>query len=481
MGPSAKNVNEVSTSLVVLDKELDKVAASTEKVKSGAVGSGQSLLQTGRVIQDFAQGGLGGILNNIEGLSIALGGGAGLAGVMTVLGVAALVAGPAIKSFFNSLIDGANDVPKSKDKIEQFTASLKANNEALDEMRKKQSLTNTELVEYNRLLSTNVQLEKELNAAKEQRQIIEKLAAMKPVGQEDRDRERAQNVQAEVGGNQAAITGEVARGMKDAESRGIAQEMNRLWPAGKAWGDLSPAAQQRYHELVQRQAAHQRGIPADLVAGAQEKVGRAAISGTETDLRDVLDYLPRSSRFRPGLEAATDAGMAQQDAADEEFQGQLDARSDAVKRRNANAKKLADANKKIDDLNKQGQEGAKIAFDEMDKAQEEGIKLGRQAGAAAAKLPRGIDTKGLDLGHLPMIPTDQMGNYNAEQAAKIMDENAQKAAYSGASVMQKLVENQGQLTAKQMQAFQQLKRMADQVGNALGQVDRSGGSNGFAQ
>ena len=143
----------------------------------------------------------------------------------------------------------------------------------MDELHKKQHLTNTELGEFNRLTKENVQLEKELDKVKEQRQIIEKLNAIKPPGQEERDRERAQNVQGEVGGNQAAITGEVAQGMKDAEARGIEQEMNRLWPAGKAYGDLSPAAQHRYRDLVQRQAAHQRGIPEDLVAGRKRKSG----------------------------------------------------------------------------------------------------------------------------------------------------------------------------------------------------------------
>jgi hypothetical protein len=371
----SSDIEEASRKMQVLKKSTEEVAVATEKMGSKVAGTGQSLLQGGRVVQDFAQGGLGGVLNNIEGLTMALGMGPGLAGVLTVLGVVALVAGPRIKSAFAGWSDGSNDIPKSTDALTRLTDALKANNDALDDMRKKQSLTNTEIGEFNKLLATNVQLEKDLKAAKEQRQIIEKLAAIKPVGQDDRDRERAQNVQAEVGGNQAAITGEVAQGMKDAEARGIDQEMNRVWPAGQAWGDLSEAAQQRYHELVQRQAAHQRGMPEDLVAGAKEKVGRAAISGTDKDLRDVLDFLPRNSRFRPGLQGATDAGMEKQDAADAEFQGQLDERSAAVKRRNAK--------KKLNDDVKAAEDAAAEGAAEIEEAERnEGIGLGRKADKA---------------------------------------------------------------------------------------------------
>ena len=121
-GRIGANVEEVTTRLRTLDSELDKAAVSTEKLGSKMAGTGQSLLQGGRVVQDFAQGGLGGILNNIEGLTMALGMGPGLAGVLTVLGVVALVAGPAIKGAFAGLIDGSNDIPKSTDGIAQMTA-----------------------------------------------------------------------------------------------------------------------------------------------------------------------------------------------------------------------------------------------------------------------------------------------------------------------------------------------------------------------
>lgn len=81
----------------------DAVAAVTAKAKSGLAGLGQTGLQTGRVIQDFAQGGIGGVLNNIEGFTQAVGLGPGAAGALTILGVVAFVAGPHLLTLAKSL------------------------------------------------------------------------------------------------------------------------------------------------------------------------------------------------------------------------------------------------------------------------------------------------------------------------------------------------------------------------------------------
>ena len=96
--------------------------AAMPKLKSGLAGSGQSMLQLGRVIQDFTQGGIGGILNNIEGMTQALGGPAGLAGVLTIVGVAAFIARPFVEQFISSL--GSGPVEKFGTELEKATAKL---------------------------------------------------------------------------------------------------------------------------------------------------------------------------------------------------------------------------------------------------------------------------------------------------------------------------------------------------------------------
>ena len=110
------------------------------------------MLQTGRIVQDFTQGGVGGILNNIEGIARALGGGAGLAGVLTVVGTAAFIARPHLMRFYESfgnrsnLADFRTDLEKIGDVISAIgkkeiklpvdTAALEVAQKALDKLHK---------------------------------------------------------------------------------------------------------------------------------------------------------------------------------------------------------------------------------------------------------------------------------------------------------------------------------------------------------
>lgn len=84
-------------------RSLEKVDAAAKKAGSGVAGFGQSALNAGRFVQDFTQGGIPGILNNIEGLTAALGLGSGLAGVFTIAGVAAYVFKDQLMEVFRDL------------------------------------------------------------------------------------------------------------------------------------------------------------------------------------------------------------------------------------------------------------------------------------------------------------------------------------------------------------------------------------------
>jgi hypothetical protein len=96
-------------------------------LSSGLAGAGQAGLQAGRIIQDFAQGGVGGILNNIEGAVQSLGLGPGLAGVLTIVGVAALAAKPLIEDFLKSL---------KTDDLDTFKTGIMRIEERIKELKK---------------------------------------------------------------------------------------------------------------------------------------------------------------------------------------------------------------------------------------------------------------------------------------------------------------------------------------------------------
>lgn len=97
---------------------------SSGGMQSATKNNGQALLTLGRIVQD-GQYGIGGMVNNIEGLTMSLGMGAGLAGVLTLVGVG-------LQLFTKKLQDAANMVDKDGKKFVSATELIKDFNEQLE-------------------------------------------------------------------------------------------------------------------------------------------------------------------------------------------------------------------------------------------------------------------------------------------------------------------------------------------------------------
>lgn len=121
--------NHVAEKVKDLETKLKAAEKAAGAASSKLAGTGQALLQTGRGIQDFTQGGIGGVLNNIEGLTMALGGPAGLAGILTVVGVGFSLAWPHIKKFLDSL-----DTPK----VAAFSGRVETLEKVIADLSKKE-------------------------------------------------------------------------------------------------------------------------------------------------------------------------------------------------------------------------------------------------------------------------------------------------------------------------------------------------------
>lgn len=128
LGVSKENVQQVVTKLDELKTTTTSAAAGLDKVEKSTVNTGHAMLQTGRIVQDFVQGGFGGILNNIEGFTNALGLGSGLAGLFTAVGVAAYLAMPKIKEFFGGISGEAAE--KAKEKLKELRAEIEKTHQA---------------------------------------------------------------------------------------------------------------------------------------------------------------------------------------------------------------------------------------------------------------------------------------------------------------------------------------------------------------
>lgn len=141
---------------------------STTNAISGATsklaGTGQALLQSGRAVQDFFQGGIGGVLNNIEGVTMALGGPAGLAGALTVVGVAASILGPHLIEMLKSMMGDAPEILSGRlDRLKEKIANLekKDTKVALDILQLEEAKEEVEHIE--RALSAVARLRTQQN------------------------------------------------------------------------------------------------------------------------------------------------------------------------------------------------------------------------------------------------------------------------------------------------------------------------------
>jgi hypothetical protein len=218
----AKSLEKIEDAGEQAARGVHKLDDATTKAGKATTNFGHTAMQTGRVVQDFAQGGLGGALNNIEGFTLAVGLGPGAAGALTLLGVAAYAAGPAVKSFVASVMDGSNEVPPLANAVDQLAATLKKNGDQLDELRKKQTLTNTEAVKYATLTTNQIALESQLERAREAAALKKKVDALRDPAATEAAKARADSLQGEFGGQVDALK-QAARGAALADNPAVAE------------------------------------------------------------------------------------------------------------------------------------------------------------------------------------------------------------------------------------------------------------------
>jgi hypothetical protein len=120
-----KETRRLAASNVALKNSIDQIENGIGKTTNKMAGLGQASLQTSYAVQDLAQGGFGGVLNNIPGIIMALGGGPGLAGVIGGVGVAFLLLKPKIEAATKAFGEFFKEVDLSKTSIETLEARIK--------------------------------------------------------------------------------------------------------------------------------------------------------------------------------------------------------------------------------------------------------------------------------------------------------------------------------------------------------------------
>lgn len=143
MGDAAEAAAEVRKLAAEVDKVEDsaaKVATGLPAVTSGTKNMGMAALQAGQFIDDM-QYGLRGVVNNIPGLVMSLGGGMGLAGA---IGIAAVAINQLV-NWLGKAKDGASDAADATaglaDKIKEVADNAAANTrDDLDKQREARDL-----------------------------------------------------------------------------------------------------------------------------------------------------------------------------------------------------------------------------------------------------------------------------------------------------------------------------------------------------
>ncbi len=269
--------------------QLEALKEKTEEVGSSSAQSGQKFLQMGRVIQDFTQGGIPGILNNIEGLTQSLGGGAGLAGIMTIVGVAAFIATPLIKKLWETVSEGGEQLKPLKERLE-------ANTKALEEYGNQLKHTQEQVDAYNKSLA-----EKERLQAEEGRRALE-AAGLKQVTIPDAAaKARGERFAAAVGGDMLGTTRAIQSVMQDQFDR---ENKATLDAMAKLETQIMPEELRGHRrKLLERQLTKQ---PGEIERDAATLVGRAAAGEAPA-----ISQLARMFPGRRGIQEATEGAQQQ--------------------------------------------------------------------------------------------------------------------------------------------------------------------------
>lgn len=166
----ARRTEIVANHILRLREKTEETEKALGKLGGATAKYGHEMRTLGYAAQDFAQGGFGAILNNIDGLLYKF---PALAGAATIAATAIWAFGPPIKQMVEGLIAGSNQIPETTDRLEKLNEQVQKNASRLKELKEKQSLTNKELAEYNEILGEQTGLEKQANDERERRNALE--------------------------------------------------------------------------------------------------------------------------------------------------------------------------------------------------------------------------------------------------------------------------------------------------------------------
>ena len=197
-------------------------------------------------------------------------------------GSRALFATPHVKEFYAGLTGSTNELPKNADAIKRIDEELGRVNSKLGEYKDKQSLTNAELRDYNKLSAEQVELEKQKNEEAERRNALAGITGI--ASRENTERASGfREAVAEAGGGERAAA--QLRQALENQGMGVAEAAKKaddlLIEAGKG----IKSSIEEIRDVIRQNMADTGGGQklADAIQGSTPEAKAAAKAGAERD------------------------------------------------------------------------------------------------------------------------------------------------------------------------------------------------------
>lgn len=166
-------------------------------VKGAGMDIGNAAFQASRAIEDL-QYGLGGVINNIPGVVMALGGGAGLTATIALasIGINQLVNHYSdLTRAFSSTVT----IPKVTGDLSAMSKELEAAKDRMEKLAKQTRVTLDEFEEWNTLRAKTAELETKIAEERERQARVKEFEGLKDVRQTEEEKARAESLKPNFG------------------------------------------------------------------------------------------------------------------------------------------------------------------------------------------------------------------------------------------------------------------------------------------
>ncbi len=347
-----EDLKKLEHDLLDVGEAAKKIEGSGEKAAKSTKNMGQAGLEASRAIEDL-QYGLAGVLNNLPGLVIGLGGTAGLAGAISLV---AIGVNQLVKHWdeIAGLFETRNPFPKAANDIAGMRKELDGAKKSMEDMEKAGSGNAQQIEKYNQLRKTTAELEERIAKAEKEQQEIAALRKLEEPGAVEAKKERADIVQAAVGGKQKAIEGALATQLSEQDRAKMFSDRRILHGqiATTAPGANRNDLLRQLSALNTRIAQSGRGELFGEHQAQAEKMVAGAATGDQGAINRMNAMMRGNARFDVGgplewVRAQTEGATPQGARARREAAGAIE---EQVKQAADDKKQAADRKKRLSEL-----------------------------------------------------------------------------------------------------------------------------------